>query len=268
MDYNFFDYKETFTEVHDKFGTAHIITICLAFVLIIVACFLMRKLSRKQVGIFLKVWSIIAFIAELGYQIWDAYWSFRYGNGDYLLNGLPIFTCTMYLYCVIIAAWTKGKVQRVSLAFLTTTSLMCGISGLIQLNGLNFYPFWTFGAFNSIFFHFSMAFIGAILLATKYVVIEWKDIIRAYIPLIILAVIAIPVDYVLHADYMQVYSAIGVPVLCDLATILSAHNLRWLFTIIFMILYIPFGAIPIAIIKLVYYIITKTTHKEIAPSGE
>ena len=104
--------------------------------------------------------------------------------------------------------------------------------------------------------------VGVFLLVTGYKKLEWNDIIKAWIPMVILSIIATPVNYEYGADYMQIYSGSGVPLMNTLAQQLASNNLRWLFTIIMLATYIPFGAVMVCLAKFVYYLIDKINAKK------
>ena len=147
------------------------------------------------------------------------------------------------------------------LAFLTTVNLLYGAIGVVYCNGLNFYPFWTFGAFYSMFFHATMFVTGVFLLMTGYKRPEWRDVFRSFIPIVLLACIAIPVNYYLNgpADYMLLYSGSGVPLYEDLAKSLGEKGLRFIYTIIMLVTHLPLAALVVGITKLIGRIFAKKT---------
>ena len=110
--------------------------------------------------------------------------------------------------------------------------------------------------------------VGMFLLFTRYKKLEWKDMVYAWIPILLLSFIATPVNYQYGADYMQTYSAGGVPLLSTLADKLAAVELRYLFTIFMILLYIPFAAIVIGVYKLIVLIIRKTKKEKKVESNQ
>lgn len=263
MNYSFFDYKYNISGfTSDLFSTPHIIFIILAFIGVPTVSILLRKANHNKIGMFLKIYSIFIAVFEVVKIVWESYYDITTGRGFNYGGIMPLYTCSLFIYCMLLSAWGKGKVKDYSLSFLTTISLLSGVIGIIQCNGLNYYPFWTFGAFYSLFFHFSMFAVAVFLLVTGYKKLEWIDIIKAWIPMVILSIIAIPVNYEYGADYMQIYSGSGVPLMNTLAQQLASNNLRWLFTIIMLATYIPFGAVMVCLAKFVYYLIDKINAKK------
>ena len=262
MNYRFFDYKyniEGFTS--DMFSVSHIIYIILAYISCIFIAIFLNKVDHKKISKFLKVLSIVVVAFEITKISWESYYDITTGRGFNSFGILPLYTCSLFIYCTAIAAWTKGKVKDVALSYLGTVGLIAGAIGVVYCNGLNWYPFWTFGAFYSLFFHYAMLAMGVFLLATGYKKLEWIDIVKSWIPVVILSIIAIPINYILGSDYMQVYSADGVPLLHDLGITMGEAGIRPLFTILMLLLYMPLSGIVVAIYKGICYIIGNIKHK-------
>lgn len=262
MNYKFFDYKfniEGFSS--DLFGTQHLVFIALSFILVPLVCFLLRKTSHKKIDVFLKIFAIVITLLEITKMTWESYYDITIGDGFNFMGILPLYTCSLLIYTTWFAAYGKGKVKDYALAYLTTVNLLSGGIGIVYCNGLNWYPFWTFGAFYSMFFHLSMFAVGMFLLFTGYKKLGWADMLKAWVPMLILAVIAIPVNYELSADYMQIYEGSGIPFYNTLAANLAAQKLRWVFTEIMLLTYIPLAGVAVCAAKCGYFINGKLGRK-------
>lgn len=249
--YNFFDYKyniENFSS--DLFCTEHIVFIILVYVFGFIVSYLLRKARHDRISVFLKVLSIVALVMEIAKISWESYYDITTGRGFNYEGILPVYTCSLFIYTLLAAAWGRGKVRSVSLSFLTTISLLYGAIGVVYCNGLNFYPFWTFGAFYSLFFHSAMFLTGVFLLMTGYKMLEWRDALITMIPILLLSLIAIPLDYAIRSDYMLLYSGSGVPLYQDLSEALAAKGMRFVYTMIMLVTHIPLAAFVIAVYKL------------------
>lgn len=252
MNYHFFDYKHNIVGfTSDFFCTEHIVFIALAYVLTFTLCYVFRKAKHERIGVGLKVLSIAMVLLETTKITWESYYDITTGRGFNWGGLLPIYTCSLFIYALLVAAWMKGRPREYCLSFITTISLLYGAVGVVYCNGLNFYPFWTFGAFYSMFFHTTMFATGVFLLATRYKALEWKDSLRAMVPVLILAAVAIPVNHFLESDYMMIYSGSGVPLYEDLASALAEKGLRFVYTIIMLLTHIPLACLVIGVYKLI-----------------
>ena len=254
--YNFFDYKhhiENFAS--DMFSIPHIIYIILAYISVLLILIFCKNIKKKTVENYIKVLSVLMPIFEITKISWESFWDIKEGYGLNLEGLIPIYTCSLFIYMLLFAAWSKNdKIKRMSLSFLSTIGFFAGGIGVIACNGLNFYPFFTFGAFYSLIFHYLMFFTGAFLLGSRYVSLDWSDIYISWIPIVILSFLAVPINYILGSDYMQTYSASGVPLMESLASICAKYNIRFVFTLVMICAYLVLSTIVVSIYKLVYKI--------------
>lgn len=252
MGCTFFNYKGYFREQgfdSDLFGTAHIVFIVLAYVLTLLLSYLFRKARRRRIDTGLKILSVVMVVLEITKITWESCFDIKSGAGFNWFGLLPIYTCSLFIYTLVPAAWGRGRVREYCLSFITTISLLYGAIGVVYCNGLNFYPFWTFGAFYSLFFHTTMFATGVFLLMTGYVRLRWIDALRTMLPILLLSAAAIPVNHLLGSDYMLLYSGSGVPLYEDLAARLASKGLRFVYTIIMLLTHIPLALAVIAVYK-------------------
>ena len=258
MDYNFFDYKYNIANfTSDLFSPAHICYIILAYLSCILLCIFLPKKKKHNIDRFLKIIGIAVLLAEISKVSFESYFDITTGRGFNVGGIMPCYTCSLFIYCTLLAGFTKGKVKDICVSFLATIGMISGAIGVVYCNGLNFYPFWTFGAFYSLFFHYSMMLTGIVLLASGYKKLEWKDAIYSWIPMVLLSIIAIPLNIKFNADYMLLHDASGVPLMHDLALFLIDKKFGFIFTIIMLFTYIPLSGLVIALYKLVIKIFRK-----------
>ena len=249
--YNFFDYKGFIEDYHgeDYFSTTHILFMIFATFLIILLCVLCRNMKRKTLETYLKVLSIAVPIIETIKIVWETYWDVKFGYGFNLTGLLPLYTCSMFIYTLPLAAWCKGKVKDCAICFLSTIGLFGGFTNFYITVILHTYPFFTFATFISLYFHFFMVLTGLLIVVSGYKKFEWKDGINAFIPLALFSVIVIPIDYILKADYMLYYQGWGAPVLPTIANFFAGKNLRFIYTIIVFFAYLGIAYLFVAIYK-------------------
>ena len=264
LGYHFFDYKfniENFSS--DLFSVSHIIFIVLSFVLVILLSIIFRKTSHKKMDVFIKVLSIVVAVLALVKIIWEICCNVFAGSDLNIAEILPLDINSLFVYCLLIAAWCKNKMAReCSLTFIATISMLGGAIGIVQCNWLNWYPFWTFGALCPLIFYLVMFATGMLLLFTCYKKLEWRDALLGLMPVLILAIVAIPVNYLCGTDYMKIYAGSGIPVLSTFAQVLAVYGLRFIFTFIMLIAYIAFAAVVICLAKLICLIDNKIKAKK------
>ena len=251
MDYGFFDYKYNISGFEsDLFSAPHIVYIVLVYLLTFSICRLLRRTDHRRITAILKALFVFSVLMEISKISWESYYDITTGRGFNKEGILPIYTCSLFIYTLPFAAWGKGKVRRAALAFLTTVGLLYGAIGVIYCNGLNFYPFWTFGAFYSLYFHSAMFATGVFLLMTGYHRPKWADALWTMIPIVLLCLVAIPINHAYGSDYMMIYSGSGIPLYEDLSAFLAAKGLRFIYTILMILTHIPLAALVIAVSRL------------------
>ena len=263
MNYHFFDYKWNIAGFHsDLFCTAHLVYICLVFLLAPLVSYALRNVKREKIANTLKILFFLVAILEVAKISWESYYDVTTGQGFNAGGILPFYSCSLFIFTLPFAAWGKGKAKEIALAFLCTLGLLFGGIGVVYCNGLNYYPFWTFGAFYSLFFHTTMFATGVFLLRSGYKTLDWDDALKALVPVLALALIAIPIDYILKTDYMMIWSGSGVPFYEDLAAWLASKGLRPVYTAVMMITHIPLAMIVVGGYKAFAGIILRSSERK------
>lgn len=258
--YHFFDYKYDIPGYNgqDFNGAGRWVYLIFTLVSIAILLFLFRNAKKKNVDIYVKVIAIIMPILEATKITWESINDISHGKGFNWCGLLPIYTCSLFIYTMLLAAFTKGKVKDYCLAWVTTIGLAGGMSNVIFIQGLKWYPFWTFGAFYSMFFHYIMVFTALFIVVTKYKVFCWKDMFKAMCVHLLFSIIVIPIDYVYHWDYMQYYEAGGIPVVEGWSSKLAEKGLRFLTVPIMLGFYMALAALFTEL----YYLFGKFVKKE------
>lgn len=254
---DFFDYKSHLQGYHgqDYMSTGQFIFLAIATLIIILACIFLRKASHKKIDLFLKIIAIVIPLLEITKIIIESYFDIK-ESGSFNYSGLlPLYTCSLFIYTLPIAAFGKGKARECCLSFITTLGVFAGLTNFIMASILLTYPFFNFHTFVSLNFHFWMVFTGVYLVCSKYYVPKWKDILIGFIPVAILSLIVIPIDYIFEFDYMFYRTAWGTPAfISNLARFFGDKGLRFIYTIIVFIAYDVIIAIVVAIIRLICYL--------------
>ena len=237
--YRFFDYKYNIADYNgeDYYGIMHSVyqLLCIIFIPLLVRVF--KNKDRKTISLLMRILAVFLIIEEISKVSWESYWDIKTGQGFNAGGILPLETCSLFIYTLTAAAFGKGKVREYSLCWMSSIGIVGGISYIIFTNVLNWYPFFTYGAFHSMFFHFLMVFMGLLVICSGYHRFSLSDINHAYLPQLLLATFVIPLNYKFNWDYMLLRRASGVPVIETVAEILEKSSRPLITTMLMLLLY-------------------------------
>ena len=236
--YHFFDYKYNIIGYsgQDFGGTAQYLYAIISIFLLIILISKLKNISKKKVVKIIKFVSIFLIIFYFVKTIWESIYDVKI-TGSFNTGLLPLDTCSLVMIAGLIAGFNKDKVKDFAACWLTTGGIVGGISTLVMLNAFKYYPFWSFGAFYSMSWHFLMLFLGLLLIATNYVEVSYSTIIKGFIFHLILSLIVIPIDFIFNFDFMMYLNLGGIPIFEDVASYFSSINLKFLNPILMLILY-------------------------------
>ena len=244
MNYGFFDYKYLIEGYHgqDFDGVMRYVFLffCLSSIPILV--YSLRKVKHTTVTKTLRFLSIFMILLEIVKVSWESYWDIATGQGFNAGGILPLDTCSLFLYMLPLAAWGKGKVRTCALAWLSTLGLVGGVSNVLFLQALKYYPFWTFGAMFSMTYHYNMVFVALWIVVTHYLEFKPVHMLYAFAPHLLFSALVIFLDYRFGWDYMLYRSAGGVPVIEGIAGTWMQEGTPWFTTILMLGLYFLFTA--------------------------
>lgn len=251
---DFFEYKDFIEGYHGQgfFSMTHIIFMVIATLAIIAIVVCSRKMKPQSLDKYLKVLSIVVPILEVIKIVWESYYDITLGHGFNYVGLLPLYTCSMFIYVLPLAAWCKGKVKDCALAWLGTIGIFAGMTNFYYTQILFTYPFFTYATFMSLNFHFLMVLTGLLIVVSGYKKFKWRDIFKGWLPLFLFSLLVIPLDYALGVDYMLYYHGSGVPVISDLAKYFAEQGARYIYTLIMLAGYALIAAIFVAIYQLCY----------------
>lgn len=161
----------------EPYGWFHLLWLALSFAAAIAVSILHKKRPTNQRMVVLWV-TVAVIVLEVYKQI---NYSFSYENGisyDYQWYIFPFQFCSTPMFAGLLAVFTKkGRVHEAAKAYLVTYALFAGAAVM-------FYPTTVFIStigvnIQTMVCHGSMIFIGIYLLATGYVKIEHKTILKA-----------------------------------------------------------------------------------------
>lgn len=253
--YNFFDYKYNIPGYtgQDFGGSAQIIYLITSIILITALLIILRKSSKEKVLKIIRITSVFLLLFYIAKTSWESIYDIKI-TGSFNTGLLPLDTCSIIMLAGLISGFSKGKIKEYADCWLATGGVVGGISNMLFLNAFKYYPFFSFGAFYSMIWHFLMVFLGLLLMITKYINIEYKTIIKGFLFHLVISLIIIPIDFIYNFDFMLYKNLGGVPIFEDIASNLTSKGLQFINPIMMIALYfIAFNIvliIPITIKKL------------------
>ena len=237
----FFDYKYSIPGYNgqDFDGPARFVYMIMSIVLIAILVTFFRRAKKETCIVLLRVFSLIFIGIYLLKTIWESYYDIVIGGG-FNICLLPFDTCSIVMWSALLGGFGKGKWGEIGRAWTAIGGIIGGTSNILFLQALKYYPFFSFGAFYSMFWHFTMAFLGVLSFVTNTVEANFKTIMYAFAFHLAISIIVIPLDYILDLDFMLYVRAGGIPGLEILGDALFNAKLPWLMTIIMLAVY--FGA--------------------------
>ena len=237
--YSFFDYKYNITGYNgdDYYGIMRSVyqLLCIIFIPLLVSIF--KNKDHKTISLLMRILAVCLIIEEISKVSWESYWDIKTGHGFNAGGILPLETCSLFIYTLTAAAFGKGKVREYALCWMSSIGIIGGVSYMLFPNVLNWYPFFTYGAFHSMIFHFLMVFMGLLVICSGYHRFSLSDINHAYLPQLLLATFVIPLNYKFNWDYMLLRRASGVPVIETVAEILEKSSRPLITTMLMLLLY-------------------------------
>ena len=243
MYYDFFDYKYNIDyNGEDYFGVMHLVYMLICLIVIPLLSSHLRKKDKETIDKILRYSAVLLTIEEIAKITWESYWDITTGHGFNAAGILPLETCSIFLYCLWIASFGKGRVRDGALTWMSSIGIVGGISYILFTNVLKWYPFFSYGAFHSMIFHFMMVFVGVLIVWSGYYRFELPDIINGFIPHLMMSTIVVPLDYMFDWDYMLLHYAGGVPVIETAGQILAERDMPFITTMIMMSVYFVAGS--------------------------
>jgi len=254
----FFTYKGVFREVfgysgQDYDGPGRMIYLGVSIALVILLCILFRKAKHEHIKIYLRVLGIVMLAMNIGKFAWETYFDIASGEG-FNIYILPFDTCSIVVWAALLAGFAKGPFKLSGETWLATIGIAGGISNLLFLQALKYYPFFTFGAFYSMIWHFVMVFTGFFLVVAGYVELNFKTVLTSFILHMIISVPVIILDYAQGIDFMLYLSAGGVPVFEGIAEKLNGAGLNAVTTLMMVAVYFGVDAMLVYLFRLVRFL--------------
>ena len=238
--YHFFDYKgniEGYSGQDFGFGgTAQNTYLLVSAVLIVGLLIALRKTRKETVRRIIGCLGVFLTLFYIAKTSWETYYDVRF-FGEFNKGLLPFDTCSIIMPAGILAGFAKGKLQRMAECWVATGGIVGGLANMLFLNGLKYYPFFSFGAFYSMIWHLLMVFMGLLILATERDRIRFTMVTDGYLLHLIVSAFVIPFDFIRDFDFMLYKELGGVPFFENIAAGFTERGLSFLNPLMMLALY-------------------------------
>jgi len=250
--YNFFDYKYNIVGYNgEDFGSVmQYVYLFASIVLVIVLLILFHKASKKKIKNIIRFTGIFMIIFYILKTSWESFYDIKM-FGAFNTGLLPLDACSIVMYATILAGYGKGTLKKMGESWLVTGGIVGGVSTLLYLNAFKYYPFFSFGAFYSMIWHFLMIFIGLLLITSHYIEFKYQHVLWGYFFHVVISLIVIPINFIFDFDFMLYHHLGGIPIFEDIATTLSNMNLTFLNPLLMLLLYF----VAFNIVYIIYLVI-------------
>lgn len=252
-DYGFFDYKYDISGYNgqDFGGPAQYLYLALSALLLILLLLRFRRASEAQLRCLLRSLGIFLTLFYLGKTAWETVYDVR-RSGAFNTGLLPLDSCSIVMPAALLAGFCRGRLGRAASCWLSTGGLVGGIGAMVRLNAFNYYPFFSFGAFYSMLWHFLMVFLGLLTAVAdasaeaeeaaperrlRRVLLGSRRVRRGFVFHLCFSALVIPVDFLFDFDFMLFRDLGGLPVFESVAARLTEAGLRALNPLLMLVLY-------------------------------
>ncbi|MBO4265438.1 MAG: YwaF family protein [Clostridia bacterium] len=218
MTYHFFDYKYNIEGYNGQhYGSAYqtfylIATVVIAFAL----AFLLRKVKKETVKKSVGIIGIALTALYIIKTIWESHYDVATDRG-FNTSLLPFDTCSIIMWAALIYGFCDGFFADWAKKWIVSLGFAGGFANALFLQGLRYYPFFTFGAFYSMIWHAAMIFLAWWLLLSGDVRPKFSDTLRACGFHAVFSVLPIAINFsVSHMNWMLYDDAGGVPIIEEL----------------------------------------------------
>ena len=238
-DYSFFDYKFNITGYtgQDYGGFAQYLYLTISVILLVILLRVLKDTPQAKVNRlvgFLGIFLIGFYIAK---TTWESYYDVTL-QGAFNTYLLPFDTCSIIMPAAVLAGFGKGRIRKMAASWCMTGGILGGFATMLFLNAFKYYPFFSFGAFYSMTWHFLMVFIGLLLTVTDHARPSFSTVRDGFLLHVLISLVVIPIDFLFGFDFMLYRELGGVPFFENVAAEFTARNLSFLNPPMMLFLYL------------------------------
>lgn len=181
------------------FSNQHIIIIIITLLLIILALKYTKTNNKEDIRIIIRNITIFCWIME----IIKILFNLCIGNANNINTYIPLYYCSILLYAGVLSSFGKGKLKRIGDVFLSTGSLIGGITFLVfPTTSLPTYPLFHYISLQSFIYHGIMIYLSLLIIKTNYIELKNKDIIYYSGFFIFISILALIINKIFGSNLM------------------------------------------------------------------
>lgn len=181
------------------FSIEHFALLAITIFCIVIAIKHTKNMKKENIKKLIQKITIFLWILEIIKIIFNI---INYGFSA-VNKYVPLYFCSLILYAGIFSGFCKGILKKVGDVFLCTGGIVGGIIFLISpLTSLTSYPAIHFISLHSFVLHGMMAYIGILMIITKYIEIEKTDIKYYFTLIVAISIIAYIVNLICDSNLM------------------------------------------------------------------
>lgn len=125
------------------------------------------------------------------------------GDHKELLDSLPLYYCSLTLYCGLFSVYAKGHLKKTGDIFIEVGGLVGGIGYLLSpCSTAGSYPAFHFITINSFMYHTIMVYMSLIMIKMHYNRFGIKDVGYYAAIIVLMSILAYGVNQLLHTNFM------------------------------------------------------------------
>ena len=199
--FQYFFSKSGTVEPYTIFSMGHFVLLAICAFFIILFLWKNRYADEKRVLNITRICAVLLW----GLEIIKIIFNLVVGNWNDPNSYIPLYFCSIPLYCSVMSGWDKGRVKRVGDVFLTVGGLVGGVGYLLSPNTTaGIYQVFHFITLQSYFLHSVMVFLGALYIVTGYCKLVMADLKYYAGTILLMCVLAYTVNGFLGSNLMFV----------------------------------------------------------------
>lgn len=188
-------------EAYHMYDKVHWFIVIACAVFILWALYLSRGMDAGEIKKQVRKCAVLLWALEIAKIIFNIY----AGNLKYPNSYIPLYFCSIPLYCSIMSGWGRGSLKRAGDVFLTVGGVIGGIAYILTPSTTaGIYPAFHFITVQSFVLHCVMVYLSLLFIQSNYCELVPSDIKYYALTVTFVCICAYTVNYFLDSNLMFV----------------------------------------------------------------